>query len=120
MEKIAKEQIPKEVANIVKAFEAYQKEANSHGLKTVQSRRYQALIDLTREEIGEIDLQAQESVERYQEFKVEEARLKTIFLNARKELKNLVGISTTNPANLTRDEHKKIYEDLLKVYSLCF
>jgi chromosome segregation ATPase len=116
MEKTAKEQIPKEVANIVKAFGAYQKEANSHGLKTVQSRRYQALIDLTREEIDEIDLQAQESVQRYQEFKAEEERLRTIFLNARRELKDLVGISTTNPENLTRDEHKKIYEDLLKKF----
>uniref|UniRef100_A0A914Y1A7 Structural maintenance of chromosomes protein 5 n=1 Tax=Panagrolaimus superbus TaxID=310955 RepID=A0A914Y1A7_9BILA len=112
IERVAKQQIPREVTGIVKAIESFQKDANDHGIKIVQSKMYQTMIDKTHEEIEEIDLQAHESTERYREKKAEEEQVRLLFLTARRDLKDTVGINTTNPANLTKDEHKKIYEEL--------
>uniref|UniRef100_A0AC34GWG4 Structural maintenance of chromosomes protein 5 n=1 Tax=Panagrolaimus sp. ES5 TaxID=591445 RepID=A0AC34GWG4_9BILA len=116
IEKTAKQQIPRELANIVEAFGSLKKDANTHGINTIESKRYQALMELTQGEITEIDLQAQESTERYREIKTEEEQIRVSFLDARRDLKDIVGLSTTNPANLSKDEHKKIYEDLQKKF----
>lgn len=114
-EKIAKEQIPKELESCVKALADYKKGTDDFSICTLEHRRYMGLIAISLMDIDEIDQNAAESVEKYKEAKKSEESLKETFLNARKELKDVTGITTTKLEKLVKEDHKQIFNELLKV-----
>ena len=113
--RIAKDQIPREVAACVKLFKEYKNISDKTSISSLKQRRLVYLQEIAQEEIGDIVLQEKESVETYQMYKREEEELRESFLNTRNELKDVAGIPSTSMDQLKKEEYKKLLRDLQAV-----